>query len=150
MIPGLRRPPPKDPLARLEALEARLASALALVPVRVGDPIRLTGQNATIAATAFATAPTPGFYIIAGLVQCTTADAAAGNVTLTLRWADDAGASAIATGALTLAALGRDVILARPLRIASGNVTYETAVAGGAGTSFYAIDCALYRLPTST
>lgn len=146
---NLRRPPPPDPLERIGGLESQIASLKRLLATRTGSPIRLTAQSASIGATAFATEPSPGFYALGGLVQCTTAGTA-GTVTLTLRWTDDAGATSAASAALTLAAVGRDAILMRPIRIASGNVTYETTVAGATGNPRYAVDCLLLRLPTDT
>ena len=101
--------------------------------------VDLTAQTADIASTALSNTPPAGLYEVEVYLLCTTADAAAGTLAVTIGWTDDVGATTstpitlfplTATGRTT----GRQIV-----RVASGNITYAVAATGGYGTSAYAV-----------
>jgi ABC-type proline/glycine betaine transport system substrate-binding protein len=107
--------------------------------------VALTAQTANITSTAFTGGATAGLYRVNYCLQCTTADAAAGTVTLTVSWTDGAGATSVASAALALTAVGRTSGIFY-VQLASGSITYATANAGGYGTAQYALYETLERL----
>lgn len=107
------------------------------------SPVSLTNQGADITATNMTS--TAGTYLLSYAVECTTADAAAGAVTVTFRWTDGAGATSVANTALVLTAVGRATGTAI-VRSASGNITYEAAHTGIYGTAKYAVYASLNKM----
>lgn len=99
----------------------------------------VTGRTSDIATTAVATAPAVGNYVVEVYLLCTTADAAAGTLTVTISWTDAVGAtSSTPITVFSLAATGRTT--GRQLvRVASGNVSHAVAITGIYGTAVYAI-----------
>ena len=127
-------------------------SALAGFPVFVGqDPpavasarlgkVDLTAQVVDITTTALSNTPPAGVYEVEVYLMCTTADALAGSLTVTIGWTDNVGATTDATTitAFPLTATGRTRAVYAPLRVASGNITYAVAVTGIYGTAAYAV-----------
>ena len=126
--------------------------SLAGLPVFVGqDPpavasarlgkVDLTAQVANIATTDLSNTPPAGVYEVEVYLMCTTADALAGSLTVTIGWTDNVGATTDATTitAFPLTATGRTRAVYAPLRVASGNITYAVAVTGIYGTAAYAV-----------
>jgi len=101
--------------------------------------VDLTAQVADIATTDLSNTPPAGVYEAEIYLACTTADAAAGTLTVTVGWTDNVGATTstpvtlfplTATGRTT----GRQIV-----RMASGNITYAVAVTGIYGSAVFAI-----------
>lgn len=111
---------------------------------RIAATVDLTAQTTDIGSTILAS--TGSHFILAYYLETTTADVAAGTVTLTISWTDDVGATT-KTATVVLTGLGalRDtgVIM---IQRTSGNVTYSTAHTGVFGTSQYALRMSLERL----
>ena len=102
-----------------------------------------TAQTADVAAGSKITnATAAGMYRIEAYLADTTADLAAGAVTLTLSWTDDVGATT-ATLTQVLTGIGRSV-LDQVLYLASGNITFGVSHTGIFGSAQYAyrIRCA--------
>lgn len=108
------------------------------------DVLDLAGQGADITSTNFANCNTDGLYRISYSLLVTTADGAAGDITLTIGWTDGVGATT-KTENLVLTTTGRatGVIF---VQLASGNITYAVAHTGDYGTSEYALYCTAERL----
>lgn len=108
------------------------------------DLVALTAQGANIATTNCSGADVAGVYRVSAYLQDTTADAAAGTVTLTFTWTDDVGST---TSALTQALIttGRQSSVFF-VRLASGNLTYATTHTGIFGSSLYAVHFTVERL----
>lgn len=109
------------------------------------DLVALTAQTADITSTNFTNAGTAGLYRINYYLETTTADAAAGAVTLTVSFTDGAGATSVASSALTLTAVGRTSGVFF-VRLASGSVAYSTTHSGSYGTAAYALHAICERV----
>jgi len=110
----------------------------AVASARLGK-VDLTAQVADIATTALSSTPPAGVYEVEVYLMTTTADAAAGTLTVTIGWTDNVGATTSTPITLfSLAATGRTTGR-QIVRIASGNLTYAVTITGGYGTSAYAI-----------
>lgn len=112
---------------------------------RVGDSITLTGQTATIATTNIITSARNGIYRYSAVLQCTTADALAGTITLTIGWTDRVGATTTTLTRL-LTVTGRnpgDLVLQVE---GDTNITYAIGIAGIFGTAVYALELRLERI----
>ena len=110
----------------------------AVAASRLGK-VNATAQTANIASTALSNTPHTGVYEVEVYLMCTTADAAAGTLAVTVGWTDAVGATSstpitgfalTATGRTT----GRQIV-----NVASGDITYAVTITGGYGTSAYAI-----------
>ena len=113
------------------------------VPAWVAGGIVLnnTGKTADITTTNLTSSPTAGVYEVKVYLMCTTNDVTAGALTVTIGWTDSVGATtSTPITAFSLAATGRTTGR-QIVQVASGNITYAVAVAGGIGygTSVYAI-----------
>lgn len=107
--------------------------------------VNLTGQTGDIGTTNITITPSSvAAYLVEVIALCTTNDATAGALTVTIGWTDNVGAttanvaSNVGTFPLTLTATGRasgSVFLRR----ASGNITYATTHTGTYGTAQYAL-----------
>lgn len=96
----------------------------------------LTGWTpATGGPTTLYTPTISGMFVVYVQLFCTTADAAAGSVTLTINWTDLFGATTQTTASLALTATGRIAPMEVILRRNSGNITFSTTLTGSAGTS---------------
>jgi len=110
--------------------------------VSVTDVVSLTNQTADIASTNLTNSDTVGLHRLSFILECTTADAAAGTVVLHLAWTDAAGSATYAnsqsteTGTVILSAAGRlsGTILAQ---VASGHIAYSVTHTGSYGTAVY-------------
>lgn len=88
--------------------------------------VNLTNQGAAITSTALLTAPAAGLYEIDYYLCCTTADAAASAVQLTVSHTDGAGSTSQTSASLVATTTGRD--RGRLLvEVASGNVNYSVS-----------------------
>lgn len=105
-------------------------------------PVAKTGD---IAATPFTEATPGALYRVNYYLETVVADGAAGAVTLTFAFTDDAGATTIASSALSLAAQGRTsgIVL---VRLASGSLTYAITHTGSYGTATYSVQIVLERI----
>ncbi len=101
--------------------------------------VDLTAQTANITTTNLSNTPPVGSYDVEIYLMCTTADAAAGTLTVTIGWTDNVGAttSTPITG-FSLATTGRTTGR-QIMRVNSGDITYAVAVTGSYGTAQYAI-----------
>lgn len=101
--------------------------------------VDLTAQTADIATTNLSSTPPAGLYMVEAYLLCTTADAAAGTLTVTIGWTDTVGATtSTPITAFPLTATGRTT--GRQLvQVASGDISYAVAVTGAYGTSAYAV-----------
>jgi hypothetical protein len=109
--------------------------------------VTLTAQGADITTTNITITPSnTGVYKVEVVLMCTTADATAGTLSVTIGWTDLVGATSRAITAdpgatgfpFTLATTGRtsgEITLRR----ASGNITYATAITGIYGAAKYAL-----------
>lgn len=113
------------------------------VPLIVNG-VHLTNQYADITTTNLTNADVAGNYEIDWYLQDTFADVMAGTITLTLSWTDDAGATT-KTDTLVLSVLGRTYGHI-PISLASGNITYEVAIAGNYGDALYKLDLIVKRV----
>lgn len=99
----------------------------------------LPGQNSDIATTSMLVAPAAGQYLVEAYLMCTTADAAAGTLTITVGWTDAVGATTSSPITLfSLATTGRTTGR-QAMRVASGDITFAVSITGGYGTSQYAL-----------
>lgn len=104
----------------------------------IHDQVALTAQTADITATNFSNCGTAGQYEVEYYMEDTAADVTAGTLQLTIAFTDDAGSTTVTSAALPLTAVGRTSGRIY-IRLASGNITYSTAVTGIYGTSQYAL-----------
>jgi hypothetical protein len=121
------------------------ATTLTNKAINSATSVNLTAQGADIGATALTLGITnTGMYEVQVFAMCTTADATAGNITVTIGWTDTVGATTAnvvasnGTFPLALTATGRaggSVFLKR----ASGNITYAVTHTGIYGTAKYAL-----------
>jgi len=97
-----------------------------------------TGRSAAIASTKLTNAPPFGFYAVDVIAMTTTA-AGTATLTVTILWTDNVGATtANVISAMPFQTLGRTsgrVIL----RVASGDINFQTTVAGTQGLARYAL-----------
>lgn len=100
--------------------------------------INQTAKTADIASANLTDTCPAAMYRINWVLECTTADAAAGAVTVNFAWTDDVGATTGASSAQALTATGRTEGSIR-VYLASGNITYSTTHTGSYGTSQYAL-----------
>jgi hypothetical protein len=101
--------------------------------------VDLTAQTANIATTNLSNTPPAGVYEVEVILMCTTADATAGTLAVTIGWTDNVGATtSTPITALTLAAVERTTG-SQLLRVNSSNITYAVTVTGIYGTSQYAV-----------
>ncbi len=109
------------------------------------DDVELLSQSASIGSTNFTNAGVAGLYRLNYYLECTTLNAGATSILLTIAFTDDAGAMTVVSNTLALTALGRisDVIL---IRLASGNISYSTTLVDGSGLARYALHMSLERL----
>jgi hypothetical protein len=104
--------------------------------VTVVGSVTLANQGADIGTTNIVTSPAVGNYEIEIVLLCTTADAGAGTLTVTIGWTDPVGATTDTSVTLPLTTTGR----ARgifPIRVSSGNITYSVTGGGTYGTAQY-------------
>jgi len=144
-LPGLLRPAGRTIENSLRQLERDVA-ALAGVPVPAGDPITRTAQVANIATTNLLQFAPTGVYEVTAILQCTTADAAAGTLTLTLGWTDRVGAATDTALTRLLTLSGRN---SRSYEIqVSGDtaISYAVAVTGIYATAVYALEIRALRI----
>ena len=114
--------------------------------VTVVDYHALTGQTADIADTNFANSSTAGVYRVSYEIWDATADAAAGAVTLNIKWNDGTAARTVSSAAVLLTATSsftQGIVVAR---LGSGNITYGTTHTGLYGTAAYAAYFTLEKL----
>lgn len=108
--------------------------------------VDLTAQTANIGTTNLSSTPPAGLYVIEVVAACTTSAVAAGTLAVTIGWTDVVGATTqVPIAALPLTATGRasGTVIAQ---VASGDITYATAVTGIYSTSAYAIFVRVYSL----
>jgi hypothetical protein len=91
-IPGLPRPPIDARDAAIRELQRKVAD-LGSATTRRGDSISLTARTADIATTNLITAARNALYRVTAVLQCTTVDALATVLTLTISWTDRVGAT---------------------------------------------------------
>lgn len=120
-------------------------------PSALSKTVRLTGQSATLAATALLAAAPPDLYAVDVYIECTTAGAA-GTVLVTVAYTDTNGVANQATGALVLtsatpltAHLSQRIVF----WLASGDVTFTSTVAGAIGGPIYAVTVRCCRLASN-
>jgi len=111
----------------------------------VAQSIPLQSQAADISATAFKNVAAPGTYRVSIDLETTTADAAAGTVTYTVAFTDDAGSTSVAVSGLSLATTGRSSS-SFFIQLASGNITYAISHTGAYHTALYSLYLCLERL----
>jgi hypothetical protein len=109
--------------------------------------VDLTAQAADIATTNLTNAPPSGDYLVMVYLQCTTADATAGTLAVTIGWSDTVGATTDNTAitGFVLTATGRTSAVYRVKR-ASAEITYAVAVTGAYNNARYAIDVRVIAL----
>lgn len=103
--------------------------------------VERTGETATIAGTVLYVTQSPELYVCSVYCVCTTAGAA-GTCQAAISWTDLSGITHTLwlTGTVDLTALGDYFQQTIVLRADAGSaITYQTAVAGGAGGPVYAI-----------
>lgn len=115
------------------------------------DYVALTGQTADIGSTNFTNAGTAGLYRINYYLECTTSDATAGNVSLTISFSDDAGGATIVSANLPLTTtatrIQSSLTNAKQLaQLNSGSISYSTAHTGIYGSAVYALYISVERL----
>lgn len=114
--------------------------------VRVTDTVSLTAQVADITDTAFGGTSAPGIYRISVYALTTTADAAAGTITVNIKYTDNAAAQTVTVGPVTLVTLGAFAQSTIFVRLNSGSITYGVTHTGVFGTSQYALYSTCERL----
>lgn len=125
------------------SVQASLNEALQLVSERVVD---LPDQTAALPLTTLASSPEPGVYEVSAIAICTTPDPAAGDVSVTVWWTDDAGkASELAITALPLTTIGRKYGRVG-LKVSDGDINYSTSISTSAAASMHAVYVRLKRL----
>lgn len=114
---------------------------------RISDTVAATNLGADFPAAAFANSSTAGTYRCSYYLEDTTADVAAGGVTMTVAFTDDAGATTVVSAAVPLTGIG---ILRTSgvffIQNAGGNITIAVGHTGVFGTSKYALYACLERL----
>lgn len=100
--------------------------------------VNRTAVVAAIAATKLTDTTPAGYYVVDYTIETTTADVTAGTIQFGIAYADDVGATTQAGALLALTATGRDRGSFQAW-LASGNITYNTALVGIFGTSAYAL-----------
>jgi len=107
--------------------------------------VDLTAQAADITTTNLTNGPPAGDYLVMVYVQCTTADASATLLTVTIGWTDTVGATTDATVTVNMTTTGRASGIIRVKRV-SGEITYATTLTGTYNTARYAIDVRVVAL----
>ena len=145
-IPTLPRPFPLDSIQRALRDLRQAVSDNAPARIRVGDPVSKTGQVANLTTTNVITAAKNGIYRVIVVLQCTTGDATAGMLTLTLGWTDRAGAATDAVLTRVLTATGRNSRSYELQVQGDTHITYAVAVTGIYATAAYAVEIKLERI----
>lgn len=109
--------------------------------------VSVVDQAAAIAATAFGNTGSAGAYRLTYYLVNTVGDPAAGTIQLSVVFTDDAGATSVIGAAVSLTGGGlrrtSDVV---SVRLASGNVTWQTALAGAIGNARYSLFMTMEQL----
>jgi hypothetical protein len=109
------------------------------------DDIILTEQLASIGSTNFTNSGVAGTYKLNYYLLCTTLNAGATSILLTVSWTDGAGATTSSSSSLPLTALGRtsgDIFI----QLASGNTSYTTTLVDASGLARYALYMTMERM----
>ena len=107
---------------------------------RVVGNVRRTGLTGNVTATTLWTAPVSAHYRASVSQRCTTiSGAGAPTVATTIRWTDNSGARNVATGNLSLAALGENALVYCFECVFGQAITWETAIAAAAGNPVYEV-----------
>lgn len=110
------------------------------------DVQALTAQVADIADTAFVNGDVAGLYRVHVYLLTTTADGAAGDVTVHIKYTDDGAAQDVTAGPVLLTTLGAFAEATIFVQLASGSITYGTTSTGIYGTSAYALYATCERI----
>lgn len=142
------RPPILDATQRALAVLTRLVQANTPAPKRAFPAVTKTGQTAAITTTNLVPLAKSGTYRIVAILQCTTADGAAGTIGLTLAWTSRSGARTDANLTRALTAAG-DSFRDHTVEVQGDTaITYAVALTAGAfGTSVYALEIRGERMP---
>jgi hypothetical protein len=143
-IPLIRKPV-LDPTQRAIRDLQEDATALEGAPVPVGNQVIRTAQGADVSTTNIVTRAKSGIYEVRAVLQCTTADAGAGTITLTIGWTDRVGATTT-TMALALTATGRNTASSVMQVAGDTNITYAVAITGAYGAALYALELRTLRI----
>lgn len=146
-LPQIRRPV-LDPTERAVRDLRADVDALEGAPVPAGSSVTRTGQTAAITTENLVTRAKSGIYRIYAVAQTTTADAAAGTLTVTIGWTDRVGATTDTGLTRVLTGTGRDFRDILLQVAADTNITFATSAAGGTGfgTAAYALEIRTFRV----
>lgn len=100
--------------------------------------VDITGRTTAIGATNLTNNAAAGYFTVHYALTVTTADVTAGTIQLGIAYTDDLGATTQAGAALVLTATGRQSGSFN-VYLASGELSYNTALVGIMGTAQYAV-----------
>jgi hypothetical protein len=144
-LPGLKRTAPQSIESAIAKLQRDVA-ALAGAPTPAGDAISKTAQVANITTTNIVQFAKSGIYEVTAILQCTTADAGAGLLTLTLAWTDRVGATTDVALTRIQTATGRNSRSYEIQVTGDTAITYAVAVTGVYLTAVYALEIRLLKV----
>lgn len=115
--------------------------------VAIADTVVRTGQATDIGAVNFANVAA-GLYEVAAYVSCTTASGSGSpTLDLTISWTDAVGAtSRVVVNDFSVSATGRTYSTPNLIQLASGNITWQTAIANPDGSPQYSIYIVIKRI----
>lgn len=99
--------------------------------------VNQTGKTAAIASTNLTNSTPAGLYRISYFLRCTTADAAAGTISVSFVYTDDVGSTTDTSATVALTATTNRTQDSLVVYLASGNITYSTTLTGSIGSSQY-------------